>query len=140
MNTGELKEVASRLRRRHLRAHLDQWRQLRQHLETVRRSRDKRARLLRLARKHHLALALERLRYTGMTLVNRGPLGVYCMYNPEATRFHLESVQRSLQQCSATFRELRGSSSAHRVANLRTFVYKEGHSIKVEDLAQSRKH
>lgn len=117
----ELREVASVLRRRHLRSFLAAWRETRQHLEAAQRSRSQRARLLHLARKHQLHFCLERLRPSGMTLL-RGFYGILFHYDPTCTREYLEGQQWHLAEYRRQWRELRREPLDALLSNLRTLL------------------
>ena len=117
----ELRRVALRLKRRHLRSHLDIWRTTWASLEAVRRSRQKRARLLRLARKHGLQLCLAKLRQPGFS-IEHSHRSRYFYYEHECTREYLLGLQDKLIECGLLWKELRTESLDPRIANLRELL------------------
>jgi len=117
LEPSRVREVALRLRRRHLRTHLQTWRNTRQALEAARRSRQKRARQLRLARKHHLRFCLKYLKEPGFQ-VNTGSQYLFFQHVVGCTREYLEGLQDRLAELSRQWRELRNESVEPLAANL----------------------
>lgn len=83
----DIREAARSIRRCHLQLFAAQWREARQEYEAAKRSRQARARVIRLARAHHLAAVLKTLRAPGMTLC-RGRERSHLNYDYRATRHY----------------------------------------------------
>ena len=100
-----LMEVALSIRKRHFQNLLEEAREARREITAARRSRQRRARLIRLARKHRLSSCLEKLRPKGMTLQSGEDQPPYITYDHTMTRGHILAQK----ECC---REIRASSMA----------------------------
>ena len=121
LGEAELREVALHLKRCHLRSHLLAWRSTRESLEAARRSRQKRARLIRLARRHRLKFCQSQLREAGFTL-SHGYHGIFFHWEPSCTREYLKGLENRLIEFSQEWQRLRRQSLEPIFANLRSLL------------------
>jgi len=130
LGDAELRKVALHLKRRHLRSHLEAWRSTRESLEAAWRSRQKRARLIRLARRHRLRFCLSKLREPGFTL-SHGYHGIFLHYEPSCTREYLQGLESRLIELGQEWRQLRRQSLEPILANLRSLL-EEAEVIRID--------
>lgn len=117
----QLREVAFRIKQRHLRAHLRDWRNTLEKIEVARRSRLKRAKLLRLSRKHGLHHCLEKLQHPGMS-IESGSRGPFLTYDCQTTREYLDGLKHQLLEQKTEWEQLRPQPIDPIIANLRTLL------------------
>ncbi len=122
MRLGKRKrtEVALSIRKRHFQNLLDEYRQTRRDIIAARRSRQRRARLLRLARRHGLSICLDKLRPKGMTLQAGNDQTPYITYDNRVTRVHLAALRKHCEEIREEWNRLKAESVKPIAANLKT--------------------
>ena len=118
----KLMEVARSIRKRHFQNLLEEAREARREITAARRSRQKRARLIRLARKHQLSSCLEKLRPKGMTLQVGCDQPPYITYEHRIMRSYIMMQKQRCREIRAEWKELKDETVGPIAANLRTLL------------------
>lgn len=129
----KLMEVALSIRKRHFQNLLEQYREARREIRAAKRSRRRRARLLRLVRKHQLSGCLEKLRSKGMTLQVGCDQPPYVTYDHRITRGHILMQKEHCREIRAEWNRLKEETTEPIAANLRT-LFQETDLVKEKPL------
>ena len=120
-NGHDLGEVALRIQRRHLAVLQQEIQKTRDQLQTARRSRLRRARLLRLSRRHNLERCVSQLRGRGMTTIN-GSRCAFFGYEPLCDGAVVRGLQDKHDELAGQADDLQHASTDSIIGNLRTLL------------------